>query len=362
MKRLELLDYGRFFAAFFVVLFHWTFNGIASGKIVSIGHTPFLFEATRYGYLGVEFFFMISGYVIFYSSRSRTAAQFSVSRAVRLYPSYWFAVLFTSFFTWAWGGDLMTVSPSQIIVNLSMVQYYLGVESVEEVYWTLLYEIKFYALIFVFLLLGLQKKLNAFFILWPVIMMFAFILGYDNIQFLGQYFPYFSAGALFAYLNENKSTKAIVSLIISYFLCLQYSMAFAVEKTESTGFFFSEYVVAGLITCFYIFFYLQNTDKVKSLKLPLSKTLGALTYPVYLIHAHFGYIVINKFATEDNKVIIYIVVGLVVLLVSYLMNRIIEIALAPFWKKLFMAIVHKAVTYIQELLARVPFTHKNSID
>ena len=117
MKRLELLDYGRFFAAIVVVLFHYTFNGISNGKITSIAHTQSVIDLTKYGYLGVELFFMISGYVIFFSAKSGSASKFAVGRAVRLYPAYWFAVLFTSVFAFNWGGDLMSVQPRQIVVN-----------------------------------------------------------------------------------------------------------------------------------------------------------------------------------------------------------------------------------------------------
>lgn len=114
MNRLELLDYGRFFAAISVVLFHYTFNGIANGKITSISHTPWLVGVTKYGYLGVEFFFMISGFVIFFSARKKSASNFMVNRATRLYPAYWFAVLFTSLFAVQWGGNLMSVYPAQV--------------------------------------------------------------------------------------------------------------------------------------------------------------------------------------------------------------------------------------------------------
>lgn len=56
MKRLELLDYGRFLAAIFVVLFHYTVHSITSGKIDSTMYIESLTSFTRYGYLGVEFF------------------------------------------------------------------------------------------------------------------------------------------------------------------------------------------------------------------------------------------------------------------------------------------------------------------
>lgn len=98
MKRLQLLDYSRFIAAIMVVLYHYTFNGIENGKISTISHDESLVFFTKYGYLGVELFFMISGYVIFKSATGRTASEFAVGRATRLYPAYWFAVLFTSCF------------------------------------------------------------------------------------------------------------------------------------------------------------------------------------------------------------------------------------------------------------------------
>ena len=157
MKRLELLDYSRFFAAIIVVLYHYTFNGIANGKIASLEHIDSLIEFTKYGYVGVELFFMISGFVIFNSAKNRTPSQFAISRALRLYPSYWFAVFFTSIFALYWGGDLMSVYPIQIIANFTLLQNYLNIGHVDGVYWTLVYEIAFYALVFFLLILGLQN-------------------------------------------------------------------------------------------------------------------------------------------------------------------------------------------------------------
>lgn len=353
MRRLELLDYGRFFAAIIVILFHYTFNGIANGKIDTLKHVDSLIEFTKYGYLGVELFFMISGFVIFNSAKNRTPAQFAVSRAIRLYPSYWFAVIFTSIFSFHWGGDIMTVTPSQIIVNFTLLQNYLNIEHVDGVYWTLVYEIKFYALVFFLLIIGLKKHLDLLFILWPIAMLGAFITGYDDLPYLGGYFYYFSAGALFAILQINKSLEIILSIIISFILGLLYSIDQALLKSEFMGVIFSEYIVGLIIFCFFVFFIFLNTKKAQSLKLPLSKIFGALTYPVYLIHAHFGYMFISKYATEENKIFIYIVTISIVLSVSYFMHRVIEMRLSNVWKTLFMSTLYEIIIKIQSIPSKL---------
>lgn len=361
MRRLELLDYGRFFAAIIVVLFHYTFNGIANGKIDSIVHISPLIDFTKYGYLGVELFFMISGFVIFHSAKNRTPAQFAFSRAVRLYPSYWFAVVFTSTFALYWGGDLMSVSPSQVFVNFTLLQNYLGVGHVDGVYWTLVYEIKFYAIVFVLLMIGLQKHLNLIFTLWPVAMLGAFITGYDYLPYFGGYFYYFSAGALFAILQTEKSLKNTLSIIISFLLCLVYSTSRVSFKAESTGVYFSEFIVGLIILGFFVFFIFQNSKKAQLLKLPFSKTLGALTYPVYLIHAHFGYMFISKYATEDNKVFIYIVTTSIVLLVSYFMHKVIEVRLSNVWEALFMGTLYKVIYKAQCIISEWLIVYRKSL-
>ena len=94
MKRLQLLDYGRFAAAFSVLLYHYTFNGFRNGKISSIGPVDFITYVTHFGKIGVEFFFIISGYVIYYSAQNKTPGEFAFSRIKRLYPAFWFAVFF----------------------------------------------------------------------------------------------------------------------------------------------------------------------------------------------------------------------------------------------------------------------------
>ncbi len=288
MNRLQLLDYGRFFAALSVVAFHYLFNGIYNGKISSITHIPEVIDIAKYGYLGVEFFFMISGYVIFFSAKHRTASAFAVSRAVRLYPAFLMAVIFTSCFAFFWGGEQMSVHLVQIFANFTMLAPFLGQEFVDGVYWTLIYELEFYVLVFIILFLGGKQKLDILFLAWPFMIAIATYFNKGDWLYLGNYFCYFAAGALFAIVKERKRhIPSYISLFLSLLLCVYFSANMAIDITNSTGVARSEYIVGTIIILFFAFFMISNTKRASSLNLPGSQLLGALTYPVYLIHAQW---------------------------------------------------------------------------
>ena len=68
-NRVNELDLLRFFAAFSVVLYHYTFRGYAADDM-SIVPYPLFAPISKYGYLGVDLFFMISGFVILMTASS----------------------------------------------------------------------------------------------------------------------------------------------------------------------------------------------------------------------------------------------------------------------------------------------------
>jgi peptidoglycan/LPS O-acetylase OafA/YrhL len=94
-SRLTTIDGLRLVAALMVAAYH--FLGTPTphfwGRTELRDLAPFLHEIGGYGWLGVEFFFLISGFVICMSCWGRTPAQFAVSRISRLFPAYWCAVL-----------------------------------------------------------------------------------------------------------------------------------------------------------------------------------------------------------------------------------------------------------------------------
>jgi hypothetical protein len=85
--RVETLDLLRLFAALAVVAYHYTFRGFAADDMTWV-HVDAVVPVTKYGYLGVQLFFVISGFVIAYSAEGRNARQFFIARAARLYPGF----------------------------------------------------------------------------------------------------------------------------------------------------------------------------------------------------------------------------------------------------------------------------------
>lgn len=347
MKRLELLDYARFFAALSVILFHYSFNGISNGKISSLTADIGLTQFTKYGYLGVEFFFLISGFVILASVGNRSAGAFAFSRCLRLFPAYWVGVTITSVFAFCFGGSLMSVSPGQVLLNYTMLHSFFGVSHVDGVYWTLVYELKFYALIFAFILLGGQRLVERFFLIWPILMAIAVTCGLEGLPYLGGYFYFFSCGGLFYLLYKSKSPLIKFSLFVSCLLCLKFSYDYAGIKSVKSEVIISDYIVLCIVALFFAFFLFLISRKGSSLKLPYASYFGGITYPLYLVHAHIGYMLIDTYASDEGKYLTYLLVFLFVVLLSSFIHVVVERNMKTFWQVFFKILIFEPVKYVE---------------
>jgi peptidoglycan/LPS O-acetylase OafA/YrhL len=351
MKRLEPLDCARFIAALTVLAYHYLVNGIRNGKIDSLTHIPSLVPIAKYGYLGVELFFVISGYVIFFSARDRSASEFAVSRALRLYPAFWLAVPFTASVAYFWGGDLMSVGLVQTLLNLTMVPELLGVDPVDGVYWTLQLELTFYLGVLGLLLLGLQRRLAVLFLLWPVAILAIRLAG--ELPYLWNYFAYFAAGAIFAIQKDRPSKWTYASLTLCLYLCVSFS---AFQRKDD-----SPYVIAAVICAIFAFFFVLNLPRVANARIPGSRLLGGLTYPIYLIHAGFGYMFLSRFGTDENKAWMYPLTIAIVLAVAYLIHTVIEKRMAPMWRAIFTHTVGLPIAKLSAMIDYVAIKWRATI-
>jgi len=153
-RRLRQVDGLRAIAALGVVAYHYTsryqeaFPGAAA-----------LPGAFRWGHLGVNLFFAISGFVIFMTlERSRSALEFLGSRIARLYPAYWGAIAVTTVGLALLPLPLPTPDALQLLANLSMLQRFFEIPDVDGVYWSLQIELIFYAWMLALWRLGALRR------------------------------------------------------------------------------------------------------------------------------------------------------------------------------------------------------------
>lgn len=112
---------------------------------------PELAAYSWWGWVGVEIFFVISGFVIAYSSANASFPRFVRSRFLRLFP----AILVCASITLAviLATDLMPFSRAIEAYWRTLVIWPFG-GWLDNVYWTLSVELTFYVVVAVFLLLG----------------------------------------------------------------------------------------------------------------------------------------------------------------------------------------------------------------
>lgn len=155
-KRLHELDVIRGIAALSIVLFHYTTR---YHKIY--GHSETLFIKFPYGIYGIELFFILSGFVIFFTmERTKSVSDYVVGRFSRLYPAYWTAVLVTFMVVALVGLPGRQVGLSDALINLTMLQSFFEVPHVDGSYWTLARELSFYTIMFTLYKFKLLKHIN----------------------------------------------------------------------------------------------------------------------------------------------------------------------------------------------------------
>ena len=359
-SRLPLLDYCRFVAASSVLSFHYFWNGIANQKITSLDHVDALTAWARYGYLGVELFFMISGYVIFMSARRRSTSQFIVGRATRLYPAYLVAMLITTCFALWLGSGETRVNLRQVLGNIAFYQPWHHQRFVDGVYWTLMIEVKFYVAVAVLIAIGGQRYFDAVFKLWPMLMLVAFALGHGawddpekgSFALLGGYYAFFASGALFAIIRDRPSIWANVSLAISTALGIRFCVA--IVAAHGTP---AETIVTAAILCSFtlMFFVVNWSAGGRVTSLPAASLLGALTYPLYLVHAHIGYMLLSRFGSTQHRFLSYALTIGFVFLLAWAIHEIVEVRWAGFWRNCFgriVGIAERPFDYLARVLAQ----------
>lgn len=335
------IDLLRFVAALSVVFYHYTYRGYGADNYSPI---PFLElgKVTRYGYLGVELFFIISGYVILLSAQGKTVKQFFLSRVTRLYPAFWIACTLTFVVERIWGtgpadaqmASMLHAEWGNYFYNMTMLHEFLGITAVDGVYWSLTVEITFYFLIALLIGFKLMRHLNLFLVLWLLYSLWSGINNSTRFAYLffPRLAPYFAAGMLFYLLQkpQNRTWQRYALLASAYLLAIRSGLHRAFEQTATFHSETSPVIVVTAITCFFLIFLLITFRKINFSRFNSLAWLGTLTYPLYLIHENIGFVgfyrlqQLNKYVLLGGAVVIMIVV-------SHLIHVLVE---KPFHKPL----------------------------
>lgn len=332
-ERFYEIDLLRFIAALSVMTYHYTTRGWAADNLSILSFAD-LSPIFKYGYLGVDLFFMISGFVILMTALNRNASGFVISRINRLYPTYWICVSLTALVTVLIGGARYSVSIGQYLANLSMLHQLAGIDSVDGVYWTLLIELKFYFIIFILLAVDAIDKIKIVLGAWLILILLVPFMDTRLVRFVifPQWGYYFIAGATFYLIRlEGLSLYKAALIAASFFLSLKWSHVRAAEFQEHYHIELSASVITFVMVAFYTIFFLISTRRSAFLNKKVFLQLGAMTYPLYLIHQNIGFMLFNRLGTSINKYALLVAAIALMLFTAYLINLFIEKRLnAPF--------------------------------
>lgn len=329
--RLQILDGLRLVAALMVVVFHLVSNpgriwGAPPQEVFGPLNTVF-----GYGWLGVELFFLISGFVICMSAWGRSLGEFFVSRVVRLYPAYWFAVLATTAVVTMWPLITQRLPLREIAANLTMLNGLLGLRNVDNSYWSLTVELVFYLLFAIVVARGVDyRRVVIFSAVWTVAAVLASASGNDWLKLLFQpeYSPYFIAGMAMFLMHRFGPHLLLWAIIGMSWLLAVEGMA---EPAHQRG--VSYPVVIAMITGFFLVMIAISLGKLSWIRAPWLVTAGALTYPLYLIHQLIGLTVIAALRDVVPAWALFGGLILALLLAAWLIHRIVEKPVARWLKR-----------------------------
>ncbi|PDT12842.1 acyltransferase [Rhizobium sp. M1] len=303
------IDAVRFACALMVTMFHLGFASWASPLYLRPYKMPLIENISQPGWVGVELFFVISGLVIINSAASANAMSFLKGRILRLYPAVWICASLT----------LIVIATQDInrrvIKNyLRSVTLYPGGPWIDGQYWTLACEICFYTLVFIMcvtrqkarmpaLALGLSLASTIF-----IALLYAFpgsgILGiftetawraipfYYGCQFsIGIYiYIWLLSDARMSRISRAGFVCALAAGAVQIYMA---GGSVSDRTLAATGHAFSPLAaisiwVMGLMIIIASVRYARQISRLPDALLQSVKTLGLMTYPLYLVHFTIG--------------------------------------------------------------------------
>ncbi len=287
-KKIISLELLRFIAAILVLFHHY------------IGY--------QHGFIGVNIFFMISGFVIMYSTSKHTEFFF-IRRLIRIIPIYWILTIFfaiiliifpklisKSYF------DLIFLIKSLLFIPFENLGIGPGIGHSPYIFlgWTLNYEIFFY--LFFQIVIFITHKYRGI-ILVILFMCIHFLLNEFNFEnfilktYASPIIFQFCYGIFVFYLWEFYNRKNKDNIIYFYFfiIFLLFTTYEIKQTLELKNVLRLNYSITSLIIILSFVFVLE-----KKIKSNYFFVFGAISYPIYLIHPYIK-IILDKIIILNNS-------------------------------------------------------------
>jgi peptidoglycan/LPS O-acetylase OafA/YrhL len=333
-QRLSALDGLRGVAILLVMGFHYFYHLESfyyKSTLYPYGETFSNVVIFKYGYMGVELFFIISGFVIAMTlESSKSLLDFVIRRFVRIWPALIVSAIIT-FFLLNWSDAPFALHRRQFWPNflpsltLTPTSLWSGlfpkVDFVTGVYWSLVVEIRFYMIAVILFWLFARRNLARNLVIFTVLIYVARALlrrmmpGYNGVYdalFVPDYMPWFAAGAVFyeVYKERLSNGAALVMLAIMYALIARISINYAPIGRDP--------VLSSSFALMFLALFWFLTTKPASMRVFEVRPLvwiGECSYSIYLYHYVVGMILISQVSKTIGLVPQLLLVAAISLLV-----------------------------------------------
>ena len=295
--RVPTLDLARLIAAACVVIFHFGFHGGVIHQYLDT-YRPSLGAWTRYGYLGVNVFFVISGFVIAWSAEGAKPFDFAWRRWLRVYPTFIFCVCLTTCVVIAARDPHFYVTLPQFLAHAIVDPRRFGLVFIDGVYWTIVSECQFYA----FVALGLSipwlrsRKTACIWAWFGLTLLNEYVLDLRMLRYalVTQWSGFFILGMMLFRLKTrafklSDATLALAAFAVGLQLELkdaQYRFRIAPD--------YSPWIVGLVLTSSIALLVFSMRFRFRPAVENELRRLGMISYPLYLLHGTIGYILINR--------------------------------------------------------------------
>lgn len=297
------MDLLRFIAAMMVLAFHlcfWVWSGAV--QFHDGGHAAtyhWMDPYTNFGWIGVEVFFVLSGFVISNSAATAMPADFIKNRIIRIYPTVWVCASLSAVSLRLLRRDGLRLLLTEWFHSLLLV---LPRPWIDGSYWTLQVELVFYTVVFALLLKSfrlLEPVISLVAMIATVCCVFlahtAFMASLPSTLLLLHHGQFFALGVLIWLVLFDRYTSL---RLITILVCLIGSIA---EILSHRG--FSEVstsweqkmipVAVWILAVAVIVGSVKGNAHLHRLFGPTgikySRKLGLMSYPIYLIHQQVGF-------------------------------------------------------------------------